>query len=217
MPYKYYSRKDDKLKIYTLGDGSELVKAARASIELFIKNPHFNRSVIEESIQKFKDAHGVFVTLNYYQTNALRGCVGFPRPVSYLGRDIIDAALAAAFEDPRFVPVSLAELNKLIVEVSILSPPEELKKKGRARLRDIKIGRDGTIIQYGIYSGLLLPIVAVEQHWNPKTLLEETCVKTGLPKEYWLQPNVKIYRFETQVFKEEEPNGRVTEVKLESQ
>jgi len=205
------------LKFYTLEEGSELVKAARASIELFIKNPHFDRSVVEQSIQKFKDSHGVFVTLNYYQTSALRGCVGFINPVSYVGKDIVDAALAAAFEDPRFVPVSSAELNELIVEVSILSNPVELKKKGRARVRDIKIGRDGTIIQYGVYSGLLLPIVAVEQHWNPKTFLEETCVKAGLPREYWLQPNVKIYKFETQVFKEEEPNGSVTEVKLEIQ
>jgi len=205
------------LKLYTLEEGSELVKAARASIELFIKNPHFNKSIVEESVKKFKDAHGVFVTLNYYQTNALRGCVGFPRPMSYLGKDIVDAALAAAFEDPRFVPVSHAELNELIIEVSVLSDPVELRYKGRTRTREIKIGRDGTIIQYGVYSGLLLPIVAVEQHWDSKTFLEETCVKAGLPKEYWMQPNVKMYRFETQMFKEEEPNGRVTEVKLESQ
>ena len=205
------------MKLYTLEEGSELVKAARASIELFIKNPHFNKSIVEESVKKFKDAHGVFVTLNYYQTNALRGCVGFPRPMSYLGKDIVDAALAAAFEDPRFVPVSHAELNELIIEVSVLSDPVELRYKGRTRTREIKIGRDGTIIQYGVYSGLLLPIVAVEQHWDSKTFLEETCVKAGLPKEYWMQPNVKMYRFETQMFKEEEPNGRVTEVKLESQ
>ena len=68
----------------------------------------------------------MFVTLEHYPTKALRGCIGFPRAVAPIGEAVIDAATAAAFEDPRFVPVSHKELDRLLVEVSVLTSPEEI-------------------------------------------------------------------------------------------
>ena len=202
------------MKVFSLKEGEELVKAARYTIELYISNPSFDRDLIKSTLRGFVHKYGVFVTLEYGPTRTLRGCIGFPNPVSTLSNDIVEAALGAAFEDPRFVPVSHKELDDLTVEVSILSEAHQIKVSGIGRMDEIKVGRDGLIVRYGISSGLLLPIVAVEQKWDSRTFLEEVCVKAGLPRSYWSHPGVSIYKFETQVFREETPRGRIIEVKL---
>jgi uncharacterized protein len=202
------------MQIYNETQGAQLVKAARNSIELFLTARKFNKDIVRATVMEFTKPHGVFVTLKHYPTNELRGCVGFPRAIGPLGEALIDAAIAAAFEDSRFVSVSKKELNELLVEVSILSSPVLVTGSEKKRLDAIKVGRDGLMVQYGMFSGLLLPIVAVEEKWNKKTFLEETCRKAGLHHNHWLQPNVKLYKFETQLFQEETPNGRVKEVML---
>ncbi|EQD66123.1 AMMECR1 domain-containing protein [mine drainage metagenome] len=200
------------LKIYTLREGEALVKAARASIELHIKSPRFDRGIVKNSLSGFKDKYGVFVTLTHHPTGTLRGCIGFLHGAYPLGEAVVEAAIAAATEDPRFVPISHYELEELLIEVSILSEGIPLGKTSASRERAIKIGRDGLVIQYGFYSGLLLPEVAVEEGFNKKEFLAAVCEKAGLPNAYWTQPNVKIYRFETQIFKELEPNGKIEEL-----
>ncbi|MEM0149692.1 MAG: TIGR00296 family protein [Candidatus Micrarchaeaceae archaeon] len=200
------------MKIYTLSEGEELVRAARSSIELHLKSPHFNKSIIKDALKGFTDKYGVFVTLTHYPTNTLRGCIGFLNGAYPVSEAVIEAALAAATEDPRFVSVSHYELDELLIEVSILSNEIPLGKTAASRERSIKIGRDGLIIRYGFYSGLLLPEVAVEEGFNKKEFLAAVCEKAGLPSSYWTQQNVKMYRFETQIFKEEEPNGKIKEL-----
>ncbi len=202
------------MREYTLEEGKLLVQAARSAIELYIKNPKFDKAIVEKELVKFRQRHGVFVTLYYHPSEQLRGCVGFPRSVSTVGHDIVEAALAAAFEDPRFVPMSANELDETAIEVSILSDPVPLKGSAKTRLKNVVVGKDGLIIEYGIYSGLLLPIVAVEQKWDAERFLREVCVKAALPETYWTQANVNLYKYETQVFREERPNGSVIEVKL---
>jgi uncharacterized protein len=201
---------------YTKEEGSELVKAARHTIELSLKNPHFKRTTVLDTTRNFKEMDGVFVTLESYPTRALRGCIGFPIAVAPLGESIVEAAYAAAFEDPRFVSVSHHELDRLLVEVSILTRPELITGAAPQRNKKIKVGTDGLYVKYGIYSGLLLPIVAVEQKWNEKKFLSEVCIKAGIPEHYWLQPAVQMYKFQTQIFREEEPSGRIGEVDTKS-
>ncbi|MEM3227415.1 MAG: TIGR00296 family protein [Candidatus Micrarchaeaceae archaeon] len=204
------------MRILSLEDGKSLVSAARNAVELYLKSPHFDKNIVKESIRHIAtDKYGVFVTIEYYPTKTLRGCIGFPRAYGALNNSVVEAALAAAAEDPRFVPVSHRELDELIFEVSILSEPKLIGKSEKARLSGIKVGRDGLMVEYGFYSGLLLPIVAVEEKWNKTKFLEEVCLKAGLPKDYWKQPNVNLYKFETQVFREESPRGAIVEVKLE--
>ncbi len=198
---------------YTLQEGAELVKAARHTIDLSLRSPRFERKVVRDITKEFREMDGVFVTLEHYPTKALRGCIGFPIAVSPIGEGVVDAALAAAFEDPRFVPVSHKEFDRLLVEVSVLTQPEEITGAASQRYKKIKIGKDGVMARYGLYSGLFLPQVAVEQKWNEKKFLEEVCAKAGIPSNYWMQPSVKIFKFQTQVFREEEPGGKVIEVK----
>ena len=123
------------------------------------------------------EKRGVFVTL--YKKKHLRGCIGFPEPILPLGIALIKAAKAAAFEDPRFSPLSTSELKEIKIEITLLTKPKKTDPK------KIKVGKDGLIIKKGFNSGLLLPQVAVEYKWDAKTFLEQTCLKAGLDKDAW--------------------------------
>lgn len=203
------------MKSYSLADGTRLVKAARQAIELRIISPRFSREMIEPEIGQFSEEQGVFVTIEHYPTKELRGCIGFPMPSGKLKDLLIDAAVAAATEDPRFVPVSHYEFEHMVVEVSLLTKPDLIHANGEARIKkEIKVGRDGLMIRSGYNSGLLLPIVAVEQKWGPEEFLENLCIKAGLPKYTWKHSNVELYKFGSQVFRETAPYGEIEEVKL---
>ena len=203
------------MKTYTLKEGEKLVKAARNAIELYIKSPRFEKGMIEKTLSEFNEKAGVFVTIDHYPTMSLRGCIGYFKAIGPVKRLLVEAAIAAATEDPRFIPLSVGELNDVVIEVSILSEPQQLKGTPEEIKKEIKIGRDGLIIEYGYYSGLLLPIVAVEEKWNVEKFLENVCVKAGLHPNMWKRSDITLYKFQTQVFREEEPHGKIVEIKME--
>lgn len=197
----------------TLEEGTYLVKLARKAIEVHLggKVPKPPESVPERLRMKC----GVFVTLTTYPDRGLRGCIGYPMPLYELAEATIMAAVASAFQDPRFPPLSSDELDEVVVEVSVLTPPEEIKYSDPRELPNlINIGVDGLIIETGITSGLLLPQVPVEYNWGPEEYLMHLCMKAGLPPTYWLTGKAKIYRFAAQIFEEESPKGKVVEKKL---
>ena len=143
------------MHIYSDRQGAQLIKAARNTIELSLMSPDFNKGIVGRTLEEFSKPYGVFVTLEHYPTRELRGCIGFPRPIAPLGESVVEASLAAAFEDPRFVSVSSKELDEMLVEVSILSGMEPLGGSSKRRMDGIKIGRDGLMVEYGFNSGLL--------------------------------------------------------------
>ena len=120
-------------------------------------------------------------------SNVLRGCIGYPIPDKKLSTALLDAAIAAATQDPRFPPVQLEELDQITFEVTILSHlSKEIKVDDPMEYPNkIKVGRDGLIVEYSGYSGLLLPQVPIEYGWSEKQFLEYTCEKAGLPKDTW--------------------------------
>ena len=182
-------------------DGVFLVKTARMAVTEFLSNG--KRMKLEsEHEKKFSFNSGVFVTLN--NADGLRGCIGFPMPDKKLSHGIIDAAIAAATEDPRFSPVKTNELNDIVFEVTVLTPPVEITVTDPMEyLEKIKVGRDGLIIRNSFSSGLLLPQVPVEYGWNVEEFLQHTCEKAGLEKDTWKNEKVKIEKFEGIVYKEE--------------
>ena len=181
-------------------DGVFLVKTARTAVTEFLSNG--KRIKLEsEDEKKFSFNAGVFVTLN--DANGLRGCIGFPMPDKKLSHGIIDAAIAAATEDPRFSPVKINELNEIVFEVTVLTPPVEITVTDPMEyLEKIKVGRDGLIIRNSFSSGLLLPQVPVEYGWNVEEFLQHTCEKAGFEKDTWKNEKVKIEKFEGIVYKE---------------
>ena len=112
--------------------------------------------------------------------------------------------------------MSKRELSELEVEVTVLSEPEPLKVKAIDRPKHIVIGRDGIIVEYGLYRGLLLPQVPIEQGWGPEEYLEYGCLKAGVSPDAWVDEKTKIYTFQGQIFKETSPGGSVEEEKIES-
>ena len=188
-------------------DGVVLVKTARKAVTEFLSNG--NRMKLESDLEeKFSFNSGVFVTLN--NPNGLRGCIGFPMPEKKLAHAIIEGAIAAATEDPRFSPVKTNELNDIVFEVTVLTPPVDIDVSDPMEyLEKIKVGRDGLIIRHSFSSGLLLPQVPVEYGWDVEEFLQHTCEKAGLARDTWKNENVKIEKFEGIIFKEETPNGAI--------
>jgi len=137
-------------------------------------------------------SRGAFVTL---MTNGtLRGCIGSIRPVRSLAETVASNARAAALEDPRFLPVSTAELEQLEYEISVLSPLQILED-----WRDVRVGTDGLLIVSDSGSGLLLPQVPEELGWDREQFMEGLCRKAGLPWDAYLG-DVVLYRFSAEVF-----------------
>jgi AmmeMemoRadiSam system protein A len=110
----------------------------------------------------------------------------------------MECSIAAATEDPRFIPLTMEELPETDIEISVLSPIEEVKT-----IEDIQVGIHGLVIGHKGRRGLLLPQVPVEYGWDRKRFLEETCRKAGLPANAW-QKGAKIESFTAFVFGEEE-------------
>lgn len=168
----------------------QLIKLARDSIESEFSHKSLDIPVSLQDL--LTEKRGVFVTLT--KKGELRGCIGFPEPVFPLGIALIKAAKSAAFEDPRFPPLSESELKEIKIEITILTKPKKADPK------KIKVGRDGLIIRKGANSGLLLPQVATEYKWTAKEFLEHTSLKAGLDKNAW--KDAEVYSFQGEIIKE---------------
>jgi len=200
----------------TLDEGTYLLRLARHAITDYLE---FQRPipVPRDVKEKLRQKCGVFVTLNTVRrgTEELRGCIGYPTPELPLVDATIDAAISSATRDPRFPSVEKDELERIIVEVSVLTPPNLIRVKNpREYPREVEIGRDGLIVEQGWFKGLLLPQVPVEWGWDCEEFLGQCCMKAGLPPEAWVLPETKIYKFQALIFKEKTPKGEVEEVKL---
>lgn len=138
---------------------------------------------------------GAFVSL-HRRSGELRGCLGRLETTGALGEVVAHLARAVADSDPRFDPVEPHELADLDVEVSVLTPEQEI-----ASPDEIEVGRHGLIVEHGHRRGLLLPQVATQYGWDRITFLEHTCVKAGLPRDAW-RLGARILVFEAEVFGE---------------
>jgi uncharacterized protein len=208
------------------GEGEKAVKLARTAVEEHLDSlassgsSHGNANNHYDNIglNLAAKSYGVFVTLNYINIDKqqrLRGCVGFPIAEKTLYRSIIDASIAAATQDPRFPPVDKKELAEIVFEVSILTPPKEIKVQNPMEyLNAVKIGRDGLILAWRHGSALLLPQVPVELNWDVEEYLANLCYKAGAPPDIWLMDDSKIYSFQANIYRESVPNGNVLRVKL---
>jgi uncharacterized protein (TIGR00296 family) len=185
-------------------EGEVAVRIARQAIEAEAKDEEPGRI---DAPGSFREKRGVFVTLNTYPAFELRGCIGYPEPVFSLGKALVKAAQSAC-HDPRFPYLRAAELEHVVVEVSILTIPEEVKVEDRKRLpAQVCVGKDGLIMEMGLYRGLLLPQCATDWCWDAETFLAETCVKAGLTPDCWLDKHSKLFKFQAEIFAEDKPRG----------
>lgn len=192
-------------------DGIFLVNLARKTVDEIVKTK--NKSLApDDTPAHLRNKSGVFVTLNSIIGNrvSLRGCIGRPYPTSPLVEATIDSAVDSAINDPRFPAVSPKELDSIIVDLSVLTPPKKIEYSKPEELLDIvKVGRDGLIASRGMFRGLLLPQVPVDWKWDTKEFLEHTCNKAGLPIDMWKDPETEFMSFQAEIFGEEKPRGNV--------
>jgi uncharacterized protein (TIGR00296 family) len=195
-----------------LEEGKLLVKLARQAVTEYLESGRII-PIPENISSNLKELCGVFVTLKKLcdGTKMLRGCIGVPYPTTPIAKAVIDVGISAATQDPRFPKVRLEELDKIIFEASVLTPPEIIDaKRPTDYLSEIEIGRDGLIIENIFNKGLLLPQVPVEFNWSTEDFLCQVAIKAGLSPDAWLLKHTKIYKFQAIIFEEETPKGNIT-------
>lgn len=178
-------------------DREALLKLARRTLERAFKEKHPPplEDMDVEATPAMNRIMGGFVTLTI--DGNLRGCIGEIFPRRPLVEVVRDHALDAAFNDPRFPPLTAAELPRVRIEISALTPPEPV-----GSYNDIEIGRHGMVLQVGRRSAVFLPQVAPEQGWDLATTLSHLAMKAGLRADAWKEPEAKFTVFEAVVFHE---------------
>jgi AmmeMemoRadiSam system protein A len=142
-----------------------------------------------------------FVTLN--RNGNLRGCIGHLEAIQSLVQDVVENAFAAAFRDPRFPPLSEAEMTDLEIHISVLTPATPLEFSSEQDLvRRIRPGTDGLILEEGTRRGTFLPSVW-ESLPDPLSFLQQLKLKAGLPPDYW-SDRLRVYRYQTESFSQNE-------------
>jgi AmmeMemoRadiSam system protein A len=168
-----------------------LHKIAEESIKskLFNKPFNFEYKITDNLSQE----RGAFVTL--HKNGSLRGCIGYIVPVAPLHETVKQMAVAAAFDDPRFPPLSEEELKNINIEISALTPLKKIND-----INEIQVGKHGILIKKGFASGVLLPQVATDYNWDRLTFIEQTCMKAGLTENCWREKDTEIYIFSAEIF-----------------
>jgi AmmeMemoRadiSam system protein A len=177
--------------------GEILLPIARAAIARGLNLSH----TAEESAPWLAEQGACFVTLT--QFGELRGCIGSLQAHSSLLDDVKRNAVSAAFRDPRFKPLSAAELDITTVEVSLLSRPQEMQVRDEAdALAQMRPGVDGIVFAYGRYRSTFLPQVW-ESLAQPRNFLAILRRKAGLPDDFWAE-GVKLSRYSVTKWSEAE-------------
>lgn len=172
-----------------------LLRAARQSIQAVFGETA--EPVLDyDKFPALKVKSGAFVTLTINKN--LRGCIGYIMAENTIFETVCEAAVQAAFRDPRFLPLSLSELDVVNIEVSVLSVPEKIKDYD-----EIEIGKHGLILSHFGRRGLLLPQVATENNFNRERFLSAVCEKAGFDPYLWQKQTLNIEVFTAEIFSEE--------------
>jgi AmmeMemoRadiSam system protein A len=155
---------------------------------------------IELANARYDDHLGTFVTLKI--DGQLRGCIGSLTPVESLREGVRRNAVNAAFRDPRFAPLSAGELERVEIEVSILTDPQPLVfKDSDDLLTKLRANVDGVIIRKGTAGATFLPQVW-EQLPRSEDFLSRLCMKAGLGEDAWKKPGLDVLTYQVQYFEE---------------
>jgi AmmeMemoRadiSam system protein A len=178
----------------------QLLKLARQAIE-----KHLGASLdlskdrdVSQRDAAIEAPGGAFVTLHLKEgkLQKLRGCIGTFEASAPLCETVERMAVAAATRDPRFSPLSVEELDRLHIDISVLSP------RTRVSAEQVEVGVHGLYISRRERGGVLLPQVAVEHQWDRETFLGQTCVKAGLEADAWRDDETCIEVFTAQILEE---------------
>lgn len=176
----------------TPDERAALLTIAREALEKHLRGGLPDRLTVAPPT--LREPCAAFVTLR--SGGDLRGCVGSLEPTKPLAAAVAHSAVSAALSDPRFPPVDPAELDRLSIEISVLSPLQPLED-----VAQLIVGTHGVCVRAGRQRGVLLPQVATEQGWNRESFLEFACQKAQLAANAWRQ-GAELHIFTAEVFGE---------------
>lgn len=183
----------------TQAQGKLLLTLARNAIARQLHQPAVTESPTEAETQWLHEPGATFVTLML--NGNLRGCIGSLQAYRPLVEDVRHNAVAAAFRDPRFPPLSIAELAPVHVEVSLLSPQQPmLFNDEEDALSQLRPSIDGVVFEFDSYRSTFLPQVW-EQLPQPRNFMAHLKHKAGLVENFW-SPEVRLYRYTVDKWKE---------------
>jgi AmmeMemoRadiSam system protein A len=188
------------------GSRALLLATAAEAIESRLSSRATAAPEAERLPAELRTPRASFVTLTL--DGALRGCCGSLHAHRPLALDVWSNALASAFDDPRFEPLEVREWARVRLEVSVLSPLERLLVRDEAELRTRLLpGADGLVIAWRGRRATFLPKVW-EYLPEPAEFLAQLKYKAGWDEDFWA-PDLEIWRYDTEVFAEERPAGRL--------
>ncbi len=174
----------------------ELIKIARQGLNQFVSKKQIYAATTDDL--ELKKERGLFLTLR--KNSNLRGCLGSIVARKPLYLEVRDMAIAAASQDSRFQPVLKSELNSINIEISVLSPLEEIDD-----VEKIELKKHGVMVKKGLKSGVFLPQVAVETGWGKEEFMNNLCEhKAGFLADSWKTKECQIFIFSSEVFDEKE-------------
>lgn len=180
--------------------GQTLLRLARAAIA---RQLGFDSHDLPRSDWLEQDG-ATFVTLNLH--GRLRGCIGSLEAHRALVDDVRHNAVAAAFSDPRFPPLSREEFAEVIIEVSLLTPPEPIRFSSESEALDqLHPGRDGVILEYGRSRATYLPQVWAQLP-APRDFIDHLKEKAGLPADFW-SDDIRLSRYTVRKYSEGASDG----------
>jgi uncharacterized protein (TIGR00296 family) len=199
-----------------LTEGRLLIKIAR-DVVAEICNGNYEVEIPRRIPEKLKKKMGAFITLNqfYEKENFVEEivCVGYPVPLKPVIKIVVDSAINAAIRAKALNKLNAHLLNNVTFDLHILTPLRLINVDKVADYpKMLNIGLDGLFIEFYFYKSILLPQIPVENGWDEVDFLCQGCLLAGLPMDSWLRKDIKIYKFQTQLFKELEPGGTVVKI-----
>lgn len=176
-----------------------LLSLARQAIEHYYRTGEFLILDKSELISPaLREKRGCFVTLTI--GNRLRGCIGHILPTQELYQDVIENAVAAGFQDPRFEPLREAEWKQIKIEISVLTLPRSLFYSSPVDLlAQLRPGIDGVILKKGHQQATFLPQVW-EELPDKEDFLGHLCLKAGLGAACWREQGVAVETYQVEAF-----------------
>ena len=189
----------DRRSALTESDKRYLLSLARETLRVFLGEGR--RPVCDEPSPGLMVARATFVTLRRRSTGELRGCRGEIEAKQPIVDAVVETTIASATDDPRFPPVAAGEVEDLHIEISALTPLQQIAPD------EVEVGRHGLLLVVRGRRGLLLPQVPVEQGWDRITFLRWVCRKAGVDPEAWRMPDAQLFAFECEVWGEDDAHG----------
>ncbi len=191
---------------YSAADRRLLLDLARRTVREVAATGRLPPAPSSDLAPELTAARGCFVTLT--KGGELRGCIGNLQAQGPLIRSVVENARNAAVRDPRFRPVTASEVDRLEIEISVLTEPKPLLyRTPEDLLRRLRPGVDGVVLQMGSRGATYLPQVW-EQIPDPKEFLNQLAEKAGCAPGAWREPDTAVFTYQVESFKESELKNR---------